>query len=310
MLASAVRICQSQIIMLPSILRIGTRASPLAMEQTNLFVHALKSTLYTKIEIVPMTTTGDQITDRPLAEIGGKGLFSKELEKALLTNKIDCAVHSLKDLEHTFHPDLTLAAVLPREVPWDVLVTPQKATLMTLPHGSVLGTCSPRRQAQLLHLRPDFKVVTMRGNIQTRLGKLEAGHADGLILAQAGLKRLAMEAIINEVLPLDMMIPSVGQGTIAIQTRKEDRDLIDSLTPINDSKTFQEITCERAMLKTIQGDCYTPIAGYAQTLANQEILLTAMIAHNNQCFYETKQGKDPHELGQLVGEKLKELTHT
>jgi hydroxymethylbilane synthase len=291
-------------------LRIGTRASPLAMEQTNIFVRALGSSLFSTMEVVPMTTTGDKITDRPLAEVGGKGLFSKELEKALLSHEIDCAVHSLKDLEHTFHPDLTIAAVLPREVPWDAFISHSGVTLMTMEKGMVIGTCSPRRQAQLAHIRTDLKFVSIRGNVQTRLSKLKNGDVDGLILAQAGLRRLNMESIINEVLPLDVMVPAVGQGVIAIQTRRKDQQLIEALSAINDKKTFRQILTERSMLKTLQGDCYTPIAGYAEIMANDQIHLTAMLAHQNRCTYVQDHDLDPETLGRKVGEKLKQLVYS
>ncbi len=288
-------------------LRIGTRSSPLALEQTHIVVQALRANLDLPIEIVPMTTTGDQITDRPLAEIGGKGLFSKELEKALLAKQIDCAVHSLKDLEHTFHPELTLAAVLPREVPWDVLISHPSITLNTLPLGAIIGTCSPRRQAQLHHLRPDLKFVSIRGNVQTRLDKFNNGDVDGLVLAQAGLRRLKMESVINEVLSLKVMIPAVGQGVIAVQTRLKDDDLIKILGLIHDPQTFREITAERAMLKAIQGDCYTPIAGYAQTIDQGQIHLSAMLANTAGCSFVQDQGEDPEILGVSVGKKLKRL---
>jgi hydroxymethylbilane synthase len=292
--------------MLPSKLRIGTRSSPLALKQTHLFESSLSKELYIKTEIVPMITSGDQITDRPLAEVGGKGLFAKELERALLNGEIDCAVHSLKDLEHTFHPDLLLVAVLPRETPWDVLVSAKNISLIALKEGASIGTCSPRRKIQLQRFRPDLNIVMVRGNVQTRLAKLKSGEMDGLILAQAGLRRLQMEDIITEVIPLDVMIPAVGQGVIAIQTRKDDVDLNQALHKINDQQTFQEIKAERTMLQTVQGDCYTPIGGYA-TMIEGQIHLTGMLADHRSCWYATHQGIDPEEVGYNVGNQLKKL---
>jgi hydroxymethylbilane synthase len=289
-------------------LRIGTRSSPLALKQTHLFIEEVKKTFPSFIpEIVPMTTTGDKIKDRPLAEIGGKGLFAKELETALHENRIDCAVHSLKDLPHTFSPELVLAAVLPREAPWDVLITDQADSLQTLAPGKVIGTCSPRRQAQLHQARPDLKVTMMRGNVQTRLDKLARGEVDALIMAEAGLRRLQLEDHITERFALSLMVPAVGQGVIAIQTRADDTVLNHHLSKITHAETALAITAERAMLQIVQGDCYTPLAGYATVDTDQSITLIGMLAHKGQCHRVQSSGYDPMVVGQFVGEKLRQV---
>src|SRR5262252_9330947 len=210
--------------MLSRPLRIGTRGSPMALQQTSLFRDRLAETYpelreTEAIEIVTIRTTGDRVQDRLLAEIGGKGLFAKEIEEALVAGHIDLAVHSLKDLE-TWLPDgLVIACVLPRDDPRDAFVSPKAASLASLPSGAKIGTASLRRQAQLLRHRPDLSIVPIRGNVNTRIRKMEAGEVDALVLALCGLERLDFGAYATEVLPREIMLPAVGQGALAIECR-------------------------------------------------------------------------------------------
>jgi hydroxymethylbilane synthase len=216
------------------------------------------------VEIVTIRTTGDRVQDRLLAEIGGKGLFAKEIEEALIAGHIDLAVHSLKDLE-TWLPDgLTIACVLPRDDPRDAFLSAKGATLASAPGGAKIGTASLRRQAQLLRHRPDLAVVPIRGNVNTRLRKLDAGEVDGLVVALCGLERIGAVDRATEILPYEIMLPAVGQGALAIECRAADEELRSLLLPLHDQRTAACIDAERAMLAALDGSCRTPIAGLAQ----------------------------------------------
>ncbi|MEW9834297.1 hydroxymethylbilane synthase [Mesorhizobium marinum] len=249
-----------------TVLRIGTRASPLAMAQAHeararlMAAHGLSEDAFA---IEAISTSGDRIQDRPLSEAGGKGLFTKELEEALLDGRIDFAVHSSKDMPTALPSGLALSAFLPREDPRDAFVGEAARTIANLPHGATVGSSSLRRQALLLRMRPDLNVIMFRGNVQTRLRKLRDGVADGTILALAGLKRLGSQDVATEILPLDLFPPAPGQGAICIESRIGDSRLDEMLSAINDAPTAQALACERAFLAALDGSCRMPIAGRA-----------------------------------------------
>lgn len=255
-----------------AMIRIGTRGSPLALAQA----HEVRDRLseahglpQDQITITIIKTTGDQILDRPLAEIGGKGLFTKEIEDALLADEIDVAVHSMKDMQTALPDGLTIGAVLPREDVRDAFISLKYGSLAELPKGTVVGTSSLRRQAQLLHGRPDLVVVGFRGNVQTRLRKLQEGVADATFLAVAGLKRLGLQDRITDPVPIDQMLPAVAQGAIGLEIRADDERTAGLIAPLNDAATKLAVTTERAFLARLEGSCRTPIAGYAQLDGNQ-----------------------------------------
>lgn len=248
-------------------LRIGTRGSPLALAQT----HQTRALLakahgvaedHFSIEVI--RTTGDAIQDRALAEAGGKGLFTKELDAALIAGAIDFAVHSSKDLPTHLPTDILVAGYLPREDARDAFIGRGGAALAELPEGAVVGTASLRRAAQVKRLRPDIKTVLLRGNVETRLKKVESGEVDGTLLALAGLKRLGLEAHASELLPLDKFLPAAGQGAIGITCRAADAGARAALAPILDEATGFALAAERSFLTVLDGSCRTPIAAYAR----------------------------------------------
>ena len=246
-------------------LKLGTRGSKLALWQAQAVTERLKE--YhpdLQIEVVIIKTAGDKILDVALSRIGDKGLFTKELEKALLDGTIDLAVHSLKDLPSQLGEGLKLAAVMPRENPGYVLISRSGLHLSDLPAGSVIGTSSLRRTAQLKAVRPDLQVIDIRGNVETRIKKMQEQQLDGIILAYAGVKRLGLEHWITQVLPYDIMLPATGQGTIAIETRDHDEKMDSILETVNDRKTFAEIQAERAFLGRLEGGCQVPMACLAE----------------------------------------------
>jgi hydroxymethylbilane synthase len=220
-------------------------------------------------EIVLIKTTGDRILDRSLADAGGKGLFVKELEEALLANRIDIAVHSMKDVPVALPDGLALAAVLPREDPEDVFLSAQAGSLAALAPGARLGTSSVRRTAQVLRARPDISCVLLRGNVDTRLAKLDAGEMDAIILARAGLKRLGLTNRITTILPTDEWLPSLAQGAVGIEIRNDDAQAAAVIAPLEDPVTAIELECERAFQGALDGSCRTPIAGLARLEAGQ-----------------------------------------
>ena len=261
-------------------LRIGTRGSPMALHQTGLVRDRLLAAhpdlaATGAVEIVTIRTTGDRVQDRRLAEIGGKGLFTKEIEEALFARRIDLAVHSLKDVE-TWLPDgLAIACVLPRDDPRDAFLSMRAPSLAALPRGASIGTASLRRQAQLLCRRPDLRVVPIRGNADTRLKKLEAGETDAIVLALCGLERLGKAAQATEILSPEVMLPAVGQGALAIECRTGDEGLR-LLAPLHDPGTAACVAAERAMLAALDGSCRTPIAGLA-ALDGDELVLEGLL---------------------------------
>lgn len=247
-------------------IRIGSRGSPLALAQAREVMGRLAAAhglAADQCEIVVIKTTGDKITDRPLIEAGGKGLFTKELEEALFAGDIDLAVHSMKDLPAQLPAGLGIAAILPREDARDAFVSVKYSSLDALPAGAVIGTSSPRRQAQALRLRPDLRVVPFRGNVETRLRKLGEGVADATFLACAGLNRLGLAQHITERMDVEIMLPAVAQGAIGIEIRADDADTAALVAPLNDAATALCVAAERAFLSRLEGSCRTPIAGYA-----------------------------------------------
>lgn len=245
-------------------LRIATRQSPLAMWQAE-FVQAQLQKLHPEltVELLPMTTKGDQILNSPLALIGGKGLFVKELEHALLDGRADIAVHSMKDVPPTFPAGLGLGAILKRHSPFDALLSNRYNSLADLPAGSHVGTASQRRKAQLLARFPTLKVSTLRGNIQTRISKLDAGEFDAILLAASGLQRMGLDARIKAVLSAEESLPAVGQGALGIEVRENDQDVAKYLKPLVDIETQTNVAAERRFSKRLGGSCSVPLGCYA-----------------------------------------------
>ncbi len=245
-------------------LRIATRQSPLALWQAE-YVKAQLELHHPGIivDLLKFTTRGDKILDTPLAKIGGKGLFVKELEQALLAGEADIAVHSMKDVPMAFPEGLTLGVICPRESPFDALVSNRIGSFAELPEGAVVGTSSLRRQCQLRRLRPDLQIRDLRGNVGTRLAKLDAGEYDAIVLAAAGLKRLGMEDRIRELLPAELCLPAGGQGAVGIELRSQDAATAALIAPLACHETTRRVTAERALNNRLQGGCQVPIACYA-----------------------------------------------
>ncbi len=294
-------------------LKLGTRGSPLALAQareTRERLCAAHRLAPEDIEIVVITTTGDMVRDRPLSEIGGKGLFTKELDEALMSRDIDFAVHSMKDLPAQFPEGIALAAVLPREDPRDAFLSSKAKSPDELKHGSVLGSSSVRRTAQMLRLRPDLKPVQFRGNVETRLRKLSEGVADATFLACAGLNRLGLSQHIAMPMPVDVMLPAVAQGAIGIAARMEDEVTHTVLKAIGHEPSAIAVACERAFLQALDGSCRTPLAGHAvldgETLKFRGHALTLDGAH---CFETTREGplSDAARMGLDAGLEVKRL---
>jgi len=259
--------------------RIGTRGSPLALAQATLTRRLLIGSgrlAEDAIEIVIIKTSGDRIQDRSLSDIGGKGLFTKEIEEALTDGRIDMAVHSLKDLPAWMPDGLGLVAVLPREDPRDALLSPVADSLMALPLGARIGTSSPRRRALLLNQRPDLDIVEFRGNVGTRLAKLAAGEVDGTLLAVAGIKRLGLDVAYHPIDPKEML-PAACQGAIGLEARLDDMDTGSLCAAIGDAQTLIAVTAERAFLAALDGSCRTPIAALA-TVDNAHMVLEGLVA--------------------------------
>ena len=269
---------------------IGTRGSPLALAQA----HEVRNRLALAHRIAPeriairtIRTSGDAIQDRPLFDVGGKGLFTKEIEEALLAGSIDLAVHSSKDVP-TFLPDATwLSAFLPREDVRDVFISPRASSLQGLPAGSVVGTASLRRQAMVLRLRPDLKVQAMRGNVETRLRKLADGEADATLLALAGMKRLGLREKATRVFEIDEFLPAVGQGAIAIESRRDDDRINALVKAIGDADTEVALTAERSFLALLDGSCRTPIGGHCRVDGDRIHFRGLIISPDGQESYET-----------------------
>ncbi|VEB21949.1 hydroxymethylbilane synthase [Avibacterium volantium] len=290
------------------LLKIATRRSPLALWQAN-YIKDRLTQLYPQltVELVPMVTKGDVILDTPLAKIGGKGLFVKELENALLNGEADIAVHSMKDVPMQFPEGLGLSVICKREDPRDAFVSNSYRTLDELPEGAVMGTSSLRRQCQLKALRPDLNIQSLRGNVGTRLSKLDNGDYDAIILASAGLIRLGMADRIASFIDTETSLPAAGQGAVGIECRTDDVETQQLLAPLADAETTACVLAERAMNNHLQGGCQVPIAGYAVIRDNQLYLKalvgktdgSLIIRAENQSAVENSQ-----ELGVQVAESL------
>lgn len=290
-------------------LRIGTRGSPLALTQARM-VRGLLAAAFPdapEAEIVPIRTTGDAITDRSLADAGGKGLFTKEIDRALLDREVDIAVHSAKDMETWLVEGTVIGAALEREDPRDALIG--ATSIADIPRGAKIGTASHRRQAQLLAQRPDLNVVLFRGNVETRLRKLAEGEADATLLALAGLNRLGRAEAADAILGTDEMLPAAGQGIIAIARRDDNEIAAQALAPLNDGKTLTCLHAERAMLDALDGTCRTPIGGLARIIGG-ELNLDGLVAWPDGAGLERRQMSgdqdDPVGLGRAVGLELRE----
>lgn len=256
---------------------IGSRGSALAMWQTNHVAELLRNRFGVETEIIRIKTTGDKILDSPLAKIGSKGLFVKEIEIALQEKRIDLAVHSAKDVPTETPAGLVIAAFLEREDPRDALISKDGTGLAGLPQGAVVGTSSLRRRAQLLHYRPDLRLVDVRGNVDTRLRKMNEGQFDAVILARAGLKRMGHEQDITEVISTEIMLPAVGQGSIAVECRSDDEQILQMLAEINHPETGLAVRAERALMRELEGGCQVPIGAHAR-MENGRLVMDGMIA--------------------------------
>ena len=263
----------------PRRLVIASRESRLAMWQA-LHVQARLRELYPhcEVDILGMTTEGDRVLDRPLNEIGGKGLFTKELEVALLDGRADLAVHSLKDVPMVLPDDFVLAAVMRREDPRDAFVSVRYDSLDALPAGAVLGTSSLRRAAQIRRRYPSIEVRPLRGNLDTRLGKLDRGEYDAIVLAAAGLKRLGLAQRIRSLLPVDVSLPAAGQGALGIETRADRDDIRAWIAPLADAQTWVQVSAERTVSRILGGSCRVPLAAYCEALPGEGLRLRACVA--------------------------------
>lgn len=296
----------------PSPLRIGTRGSPLALAQAE----EVKARLIAAFpdmaeipEIVVIKTTGDKILDRALAEVGGKGLFTKEIDDAMLDGRIDIAVHSMKDVP-TWLPDgIVLPCMLEREDTRDVFISEKAKTIADLPSGSVIGSAALRRQALILHRRPDLKVVTFRGNVQTRLKKLAAGDVDATLLALAGLNRMDMAHVATSIIEPEEMLPAVAQGAIGITCRTDDENAHEALAALNHEETVIRVTAERALLKVLDGSCRTPIAALGEIKDDGSFYFRGLAARpdGSEVIEAERSGSlnEAEALGRDAGDELK-----
>ncbi|BCD97367.1 hydroxymethylbilane synthase [Marinagarivorans cellulosilyticus] len=289
-------------------LRIATRKSALALWQAE-YVKARLEGLHPglRVELVPMVSRGDKILDVPLAKVGGKGLFVKELEHALLNNEADIAVHSMKDVPMEFPEGLGLSVICEREDPRDAWVSSRFASIDDLPAGSVVGTSSLRRQSQLLAKRPDLEVKFLRGNVNTRLAKLDAGEYDGIILAAAGLLRLEMPERIRQFISPEQCLPAGGQGAVGIECRTADQSTIDLIQALHDDITAEQVLAERALNRRLEGGCQVPIACYA-IQRDGGLWLRGLVASpdGTQVIYDEMSGKpsDAESIGVALAERL------
>lgn len=289
-------------------LRFATRASALARWQTDYVQHLLQSR-WPGLRCIQqvMDTRGDQVLDKPLPEIGGKGLFTEELEHALLAGEVDAAVHSLKDLPVDNTPGLIIGLIPARAAASDVLLSASYPDLESLPQQAVVGTSSLRRQAQLLAQRPDLTARSIRGNVETRIRKMQEGLYDAIILAEAGVTRLGRQAEIRQRLPFSVMLPAPGQGALAVQCRAGDEDLLRLFSPLEDPQTRREVTAERSFLQALGGGCSLPVGAFAQSQGSElELQVIVASPDGSRQIRLQSSGQDPDELGrQLAAEALR-----
>jgi hydroxymethylbilane synthase len=285
-------------------LRIGSRGSQLALWQANHISTLLRERGH-QVELEVIKTTGDKITDVALAKVGIKGMFTKEIEEALAEGRVDLAVHSLKDLPTELSPGFEIAAITKRENPHDVFCSRKYGSIDELPKRARVGTSSLRRQAQLKALRPDLDIYPLRGNVDTRLRKLESGEYDAIILAAAGLNRLGKTELVKQVIPVKTMCPAAGQGALGIEIRAGDEVTRRHLTFLDDPAARLTTTCERALLNKLGGGCQVPIGAFAEP-RNGQLHLNAIVAHpdGSEVLRESRDGSDPVELGNDVGAAL------
>ena len=291
---------------MPDILRIATRKSPLAIWQAEEVQRHLK-TAGADSELVRMSTRGDEILDQPLAKIGGKGLFIKELERGMLAGEADIAAHSMKDLPSVFPDGLHLGAIMSRENPTDAFVSNKYDNLGALPDGAVVGTCSLRRRCQLLAKYPHLKIADLRGNVNTRLAKLDAGEFDAIILASAGLIRLQLKDRIRSEIDMDIMLPACAQGAVGVECKTDDIETNKLLETLHDAETAARIHCERSLNATLGGSCQTPIAAYAE-LKGDTLHLRARVGTPDGKLLLIAEDQDSRSnavaLGERVGQQL------
>jgi hydroxymethylbilane synthase len=296
----------------PASIRIASRGSPLALAQARMVrdqlatAHGIEPQV---IEIRVIRTSGDVIQDRPLSEVGGKGLFTKEIEEALLRHEADVAVHSAKDMQTQLPPGLIIAGCLPREDPRDVLVSRTDRRIADLPSGARIGTSSLRRAALVRRLRPDIAVVPLRGNVETRLRKLDEGVADATLLALAGLRRLGLESVVSAVLDPNEFVPAVGQGVIAIETRADDARVRELVAKIDDPEAATALIAERAFLTELDGSCKTPIAGHAWLVDGELRFHGLIVKPDGSCAYEAVRNGPAHDAQRLGADAGRELKH-
>jgi hydroxymethylbilane synthase len=286
---------------------VGTRQSALALTQTNWFIQQLESLgLPFTFELKKIVTKGDKILDVTLSKVGGKGLFVKEIEQALLDREIDLAVHSMKDMPAILPKELTIGAVPKRVDPRDILISKDGKTLNELPQNAKVGTSSLRRSAQLLAFRPDLQIEAIRGNIDTRIRKLHEEQFDAIVLAAAGLERMGWKGKVTEFISTELCVPAVGQGALGIECRANDQEVLDLLSRLHDEETGIAVRAERAFLATLEGGCQVPIGAYGQVDEDGSCLLTGFVAEANGkiILKQTKQGKNPEEIGHSLGKLL------
>ena len=285
-------------------LRIGSRGSQLALWQAHHISDLLRGQGHV-VDLEIIKTTGDKILDVALAKVGTKGMFTKEIEEALLENRVDLAVHSLKDLPTELSPDFEIAAITTRQNPRDVFCSKKYSSIEALPNGALVGTSSLRRQAQLKALRPDLQIHPLRGNVDTRLRKLEQGEYDAIILAAAGLNRLGKTDLVKQVIPAEIMCPAAGQGALGIEIRRGDSNTRQHLAFLDDAGARAATTCERALLNKLGGGCQVPIGAFAE-MRGGVLHLEGIVAHpdGSKVLRESRDGHDPVELGESVGETL------
>jgi hydroxymethylbilane synthase len=290
---------------------VGSRRSKLALTQTHWVINRLKELgVPFEFEVKEIVTKGDKILDVTLSKVGGKGLFVKEIEQAMLNKEIDMAVHSMKDMPAVLPENLIIGCIPKREDHRDVLISKERLTFDELPKGAIIGTSSLRRGAQLLAKRSDIEIKWIRGNIDTRLAKLENENYDAIILAAAGLARMGWsKEVVTEYLEPDICLPAVGQGALAIECRQDDQELLDALMKLNDEITAKAVTAERVFLHKMEGGCQVPIAGYAYVEEDGQIVLTALVASpdGKEILKEKVIGKDPYKVGHEAARKLSQL---
>jgi len=287
-----------------ALLRIGSRGSQLALWQARHISDLLRAKGHT-VELEVIKTTGDKITDVALAKVGTKGMFTKEIEEALVENRVDLAVHSLKDLPTELAGDFEIAAITERENPRDVFCSVKFAGIEELPRGANVGTSSLRRQAQLMAIRPDLKIQPLRGNVDTRLCKLEAGEYDAIILAAAGLSRLGKMQLVRQVIPVEVMTPAAGQGALGIEIRRGDAATRSQIAFLDNAAARTSTTCERALLNRLGGGCQVPIGALAE-MRNGKLHLESVVADpdGSKVLRDSRDGEDPETLGREAGASL------